>query len=52
MKHNLITDVSSSLRQGIRGLPVENELLAITLAQMMALSQNLAHVKNSSSLTF
>ena len=26
--------------------------MAITLAQMVALSQNLSHVKNSSSLTF
>ena len=31
---------------------MENELLAITLSQMMALNQNLAHIKNSSSLTF
>ena len=28
---------------------MKNELLAITLAKMMALNQNLAHIKNSSS---
>ena len=33
-------------------LLVESELLAITLAHMMVLNQNLAHIKNSSSLTF
>ena len=31
---------------------MENDLLAITSAQMMTLNQNLAHIKNSSSLTF
>ena len=31
---------------------MENEILALTLAQMMALNRNLAQVKNSSSLTF
>ena len=35
---------------GLRGLPDENELLAITL--MMALNQNLAPAKNSPSLKF
>ena len=30
---------------------MENDLLTITLAKMMALNQNLAHVKNSSPLT-
>ena len=34
------------------GFPVKNNLLAITLAQIMELNQNLAHVKNSSTLTF
>ena len=43
---------TSSLGLRLRGLPVENEILAITLAQMMALKRNLAQVKNSSSLTF
>ena len=31
---------------------MENDLLAITLTKMMALNENLAHVKNSPSLTF
>ena len=31
---------------------MENDLLAITLALMMALNENLAHVKYSPSLTF
>ena len=31
---------------------MENELLALTSAYMMALKQNLAHLKKSSSLTF
>ena len=34
------------------GLTMENDLLAITSAQIMALNQNLAYVKDSSSLTF
>ena len=34
------------------GLPVENDLLAITSAQIMELNQNVAHILNSSSLTF
>ena len=34
------------------GLTMENGLLAITSAQIMALNQNLAHIKDSSSLTF
>jgi len=34
------------------GLPVENDLLAITSAQIFELTQHLAHIKNSSSLTF
>ena len=34
------------------GLPVENDLLAITSAQIMELNRNLANIKNSSSLTF
>ena len=32
------------------GLPLENDLLAITSAQIMELNQNLAHIKNLSSL--
>ena len=43
---------ASILRPGSKGLPVENELLAITSTQMMALNQNLAHIKNSSPVTF
>ena len=31
---------------------MENDLLAITSALMMVLNQNLAHIKNSSSLIF
>ena len=42
---------ASILRLGSKGLPVENELLAITSTQMMALNQNLAHIKNSSPVT-
>ena len=34
------------------GLPGENDSLAITSAQFMELNQNVAHIKNSSSLTF
>ena len=34
------------------GLTIENDLLAITSAQIMTLKQNLAHIKDSSSLTF
>lgn len=34
------------------GLTMENDLLAITSAQIMALKQNLAQIKDSSSLTF
>ena len=43
---------SSSLTPRTKGLPVENQFLTITSAQMMVLNQNLAHIKNSSSLTF
>ena len=34
------------------GLTMENDLLAITSAQIMALKQNLAQIKDSSSSTF
>ena len=34
------------------GLPVENDLLVITSAQIFELTRHLAHIKNSSSLTF
>ena len=34
------------------GLPGENDLLAITSAQITELNQNVVHIKNSSSLTF
>jgi len=34
------------------GLTMENDLLAITSEQIMALNQNLAHIKDLSSLTF
>ena len=34
------------------GLPSENDLLAITSAQIMELNRNLANIKNSSFLTF
>ena len=37
---------------GLISLPLENDLLAITSAQIMELIQNLPHIKNSSSLTF
>ena len=43
--------VTSNLGLGLRGLHVENDLLAITSAQIMDLNQNLGHIKNSSSLT-
>ena len=48
---NSILLFSSSLRPGTKGLPAENNLLATTSAYMMALNQNLAHIKNSSSVT-
>ena len=44
--------VTSNLRPGTRGLHAENDLLAITSAQIIELNQNLGHIKNSSSLTF
>ena len=34
------------------GLTMENYLLAITSAQIMTLNQDLAYIKDSSSLTF
>ena len=34
------------------GLTMENDLLAITSAQIMTLNQNLVYIKDSSSLTF
>ena len=34
------------------GLTMENDLLAITSAQIMTLNQNLPYIKDSSSLTF
>ena len=34
------------------GLTMENDLLAITSAQIMPLNQNLAYIKDWSSLTF
>ena len=34
------------------GLTMENYLLEITSAQIMTLNQNLAYIKNSSSVTF
>ena len=34
------------------GLPVTIDLLAINSAQIIELNQTLAHIKNSSSLTF
>ena len=34
------------------GLTIENDLLAITSAQIMTLNPNFAYIKDSSSLTF
>ena len=34
------------------GLTMENDLIAITSAEIMTLNQNLAYIKDSSSLTF
>ena len=37
---------------GLLGVPLENDLLAITLAKIMEVNKNFPHIKNSSSLTF
>ena len=37
---------------GVTGLPLEDDSVVITSAQIMEINQNLPHVKNSSSLTF
>ena len=47
----LLAHLSSSFRPGTKGSTYGNDLLTITQAKMMVLNQNLAHIKNSSSLT-
>ena len=37
---------------GLLGVPLENDLLAITSAKIMEVKNNFPHIKNSSSLTF
>ena len=37
---------------GLLGVPLENDLLAITSAKIMEVNNNFPHIKNSSSLTF
>ena len=51
LKAFLLIHVRSLLKQ-LSGLSLENGLLAITSVKMMALNQNLAHIWNSSPLTF
>ena len=45
-------DGPSFSRENLIDFPLENDILAKTSAQIMELNQNLAYIKDSSSLTF